>query len=125
MLIQLSDLLIKLRDLSLADGKLLGELGDLDVELVDNQLTFIVLGLPFIGEVDLTAFALECKNPLIESPDFSIFLHEDGAEPFDLNPARCVSPLVLKKNTQAIKLLFEESILPDKRRVILNNFGTK
>lgn len=117
--------MIQLIDLSLVNCQLLSDLGDFDVELVDDKLAFIVLGLPFIGDIDLTASALQYKDPLIESSDFSIFLNEEGAKPFDLNPACGVSPFILEKKTQSISLLFQESILPDKRGVILNYFGTK
>lgn len=125
LLTQLCDLLIQLSDLSLVNGELLSDLGDFDVELVDDKLAFVVLGLPFIGDVDLTASALQHKDSLIESPDFSIFLNEEGAKPFDLNPACGVSPFIIEKKTQSIGLLSQESILPDKRGVILNNFGAK
>jgi hypothetical protein len=125
LLAQLCDLLIQLSDLSLVNGELLSDLGDFDVELVDDQLAFVVLGLPFIGDVDLTASALQYKDSLIESSDFSIFLNEEGAKPFDLNPACGVSPLILEQKTQSISLISQEGILPDKHGVILNNFGAK
>ena len=125
LLAQLCDVLIQLSELSLVNGELLSDLGDFDVELVDDKLAFVVLGLPFIGDVDLTASALQYKDSLIERPDFSIFLYEEGGKPFDLNPACGVSPLILEQKTQSINLLSQESILPDKRGVIVNNFGAK
>ena len=120
-----ANLLVQLADLSLVSGELLGQLGNPDIKLVNDSLALIVLELPFIGQVDLAAFILKSKNFLVERPDFSIFLSQDGTEPFELIPTGCVSPFILNDLTESIDLISEERIFPHKNRVIVNNFGAK
>jgi hypothetical protein len=123
--IGLVSLLTQLTDLGFVPRDLLGQLGNPDVQLVDDGLALVVLQLPFVWKVGLVAFGLQREDPFIKGSDFSIFLGQQSTESFELNPARDVSPFVLEQETQTIDLLSQESILRDKRRIILNNFGTK